>query len=308
MGYSLAFIPEASYERHQERLDKLTAALNFGLSRAAGSLAPVIISEENNSVYNNHMTGKEPQNNREQTTDRHLAWENCYNTRDLGGLPTRTGKKTRWRSVIRSDILSRLTETGQQALFNYGIKTIIDLRSPKEVAEEPSISLKRPDLVYLNLPLEKYYPHVSALISQAKSRGEVYCIILDHYPDSVVEVMRAIAQAQPGGIVVHCHAGKDRTGIISALLLGLMGVPPEIITADYAESQVRLWPLYEKIIAESAGKEDVDFWQKPTATKDMMGQMLEHINARYGGIAQYLQASGLAAEEMGKIKSRLLGL
>ena len=310
MGYSLAFIPEASYERHQERLDKLTAALNFGLSRAAGSLAPVIISEENNSVYNNHMTGKEPQNNREQTTDRHLAWENCYNTRDLGGLPTRTGKKTRWRSVIRSDILSRLTETGQQALYSYGVRTVIDLRAPKEASNEPSIALTNPDrhLDYMNLPIEKYYPHVGAMIRQAKSRGEVYCIILDHYPDAIAAVMRAVVNARPGGIVIHCRGGQDRTGIISALLLGLVDVPAEIITEDYAESQVRLWPLYEKFLAETVDKSTVGFWEKPTATADMMAHMLDHLDTRYGGIEKYLLSAGLAAEEMGKIKSRLLGL
>jgi len=210
--------------------------------------------------------------------------------------------------VIRSDILSRLTETGQQALLDYGIKTIIDLRSPQEVEKEPSFTIKHQDrhVDYLNLPLEKYYPYVSALINQAKTRGEVYCIILDHYPDAVVEIMRAIVKAQPGGIVIHCQAGKDRTGIVSALLLNLMGVPEEMISADYAESQIRLWPLYEKTLAESGAKDDEDFWLKPTATAEMMDTMIDHINTRYDGIVKYLLGSGLSFEEMDRIKRRLL--
>ena len=77
------------------------------------------------------------------------------------------------------------------------------------------------------------------MIQKAKSRGEVYCIILDHYPDAVAEILRAIVNAPPGGIVIHCHAGKDRTGMVSALLLKLVGVPAELIAADYAESQER---------------------------------------------------------------------
>ncbi len=255
------------------------------------------------------MPNKDSSKVESQLPDRHLAWPDCYNARDLGGLPAVGAKVTRWRSVIRSDMLNRLTEPGQQALLDYGVKTIIDLRSPQEAGKEPSITLINPDLplVYMNLPLEKYYPHVGALIRQAKSRAEVYCIILDHYPDSVAEVMRAIARAQAGGIIVHCQSGTDRTGIVSALLLKLVGVHPDIIAADYAESQVRLWPLYEKTLAEAKDKSEVDFWQRPTAKADMMVTMLRHIDTRHGGIEQYLQDSGLLSVEIERLKNRMLG-
>jgi protein-tyrosine phosphatase len=245
---------------------------------------------------------------KDQISSRHLAWRHCYNTRDLGGLPTRDGKETRRKAVIRSDILNRLTDDGRQALLDYGVKTVIDLRSPQEVAKEPSVIVAGhwSHLDYLHLPLEKYYSHVSVLIRQAKTRGEVYCIILDHYPGAVVEIMRAMVHAQPGGIVVHCYAGKDRTGIVAALLLSLVGVPTAIISADYAESQERLWPLYEKGLAEAADEEEGDFWTKPTATEEMMTMMLEHVEARYGGTEKYLLASGLLPEEIDQLKSRLL--
>jgi protein-tyrosine phosphatase len=244
-----------------------------------------------------------------QLRSRHLNWQQCYNTRDLGGLPTKRGKETCWQAVIRSDNLSRLTEQGQQALLDYGVRTIIDLRPPQEVAKWPSAVIESRDhpVAYLNLPIEKYYPHVSALITQAKSRGEVYCIILDHYPDLFVEIMRAIAKAQPGGIVVHCHAGKDRTGIVSALLLGFVGVPADIIAADYAESQVRLQSLEPKTISGIEDGEGRDFWQQPTATKEMMVLMLEHIDKHYGGAEKYLQASGLSSADADQLKSRLIG-
>ena len=240
-------------------------------------------------------------------TSRHLDWERCYNTRDLGSLPTRDGEETRWAAVIRSDYLNRLTERGRQALLDYGVETVIDLRSPQEVAKEPAIVIENRGrrLDYLNLPIEKYYPHVGALIRQATSRGEVYCIILDHYPDSVAEIMRAIVHARPGGIVIHCHGGKDRTGIVSALLLHLVGVPAELIAADYAESQVRLWPIDEKIRAEAQARGDTDFWLQPTVTEDMMYMMLEHIDAKHGGIDNYLLESGLSRQELDQLKSRL---
>ena len=237
---------------------------------------------------------------------RHLAWPDCYNARDLGGLPTVDGQETRWQSVIRSDIVNRLTKKGQQALIAYGVRTIIDLRSPQEVAKEPSVFATGEVLTYLNLPLEKYYPHVGALISQAETRGEVYCIILDHYPDAVVAVMRAIIEAKPGGIVIHCHAGKDRTGIVAALLLRLVNVPIGKVTADYAESQHRLWSLYEKLVVEAGGEDKVGFWSKPTVTKAMMYKMLAHLEAQYGGVMSYLLASGLTNKEIDQLKHRLV--
>jgi protein-tyrosine phosphatase len=167
----------------------------------------------------------------QQLRDRHLTGPACYNTRDLGGLLTVDGGQTRWQAIIRSDTLGRLTPQGRQALLDSGVRTIIDLRAPKEAQEELSAftlpSLQTNEPTYLNLPLKKYYPHVSELINKAASRAEVYCIILDYYPDAVAEVLRAIANARSGGVVIHCHAGKDRTGIVSALLLSLVGVPAE---------------------------------------------------------------------------------
>lgn len=237
--------------------------------------------------------------------DRHLSWPHCYNARDLGGLPTEDGKETCRRAVIRSDIANRLTQEGRQALIDYGVRTIIDLRSPQETAEEPSLFAGDARLAYLNLPLVRGEPHAGILIEQAQTREEEYCIIVDYHADAVAAVMRAILGAEPGGILIHCHAGKDRTGIVVALLLRLAGVPAEVVAADYAQSQQRLWPLYEKIVEEAGGEDKAGSWLKPTATEEMMAHMLAHLDTDYGGVAAYLSAAGLTAGEMARLKERL---
>jgi protein-tyrosine phosphatase len=199
--------------------------------------------------------------------------------------------------------------TLREALAEYGVRTVIDLRSPDQVAEEPSAFAVTPQTAaepaYFVLPVEAYYPHVSALISQAQSRAEVYCITLDQYPENMAAILRAIINAEPGGVVIHCHAGKDRTGVIVALLLALAGVPDEQIAADYAESQVRLWPLYEQMVAAAGGEDKVGFWTKPTATAEMMLTTLAHLRNTYGGVRDYLRGIGLTDAELDQLRRRL---
>lgn len=240
---------------------------------------------------------------------RTLAWPACYNVRDLGGLPTVDGRVTRWRAIIRSDIPARLTPEGQQALLDYGVRTILDLRDPAQVAQEPSIfMMSRGDLalpIYVNQPLETHDPAVSALMSAARDRSEIYCIMLDHYPAQIAQILRAIGTAQAGGILLHCHAGKDRTGLITALLLKLAGVPDEVIAADYAESQACLWPLWEAIVEAAGGEDKADFWLKPIATPAMMYKFLNHLQAQHGGVNSYLLDAGLNTPEIMQIRQRL---
>lgn len=236
---------------------------------------------------------------------RQLVWDGCDNVRDLGGLPSAAGSATRWHTLIRADLLNKLSDAGRQAMLNYGVRTIIDLRAAHEAQAEPSVFATPPAyvsmLAYLNLPIEYYYPHVSALISKAASRADVYCIILDQYPDAVAAIMRAIASAQPGGVVIHCHAGNDRTGIVTALLLRLAGVPADAIAEDYAASQLRPAPRDEH--PESAAADD--FWRRPTVTVTTMHTLLTHLAVRHGGVRAYLAAAGLSAAETERLRGRL---
>lgn len=238
---------------------------------------------------------------------RRLDWDGCYNVRDLGGLPMASGGETRWHAIVRMDTPERLTPAGQQALWDYGVRTIIDLRGRHETVKWPSpYAENNPGQpAYHNLPLESYAPEVGALINQASSRGEVYTIILDHYPHLMAEVLRTIATAPPGTIAIHCHNGMDRTGMVSGLLLSLVGVPPELIAADYATSQVWLQRLYALEAAPPTEGDTRSFWERPTATADMMAHMLAHLDTTYGGAAAYMRQAGLAPEEIELLTKRL---
>lgn len=240
---------------------------------------------------------------------RQLNWPDCYNVRDLGGLPTANGGTTQFGRIVRSDIPARLTADGRRMMWEYGIRTVLDLRTPWQTVEEPSNLVQREDApcfpTYLNISIETYKPHVSTEISTAGSRKQIYCIMLDHYPEQIKLILEAIAAAREGGILIHCHAGKDRTGVVSALLLGLVGVPEAEICRDYAQSQLCLWPLWEKIVDEVGGLDNADPFMRPDATEEAMQYVLAHLEKQYGGIQDYLAATGLTAEVMATVQQRL---
>jgi len=242
--------------------------------------------------------------------ERALLWEGCYNIRDLGQLATHDGRRTRLRAIVRSDLPSRLTAKGRQQLLSYGIRTILDLRKPDQVAKEEAIFREEPTSstpIYCNILLENHSAEVDEQIRLAGSRREaVYALILDHNQPQVAEIMQAIVEALPGGILIHCSAGKDRTGIITALLLELVGVSDETIAADYALSQVQLWPLYEKLIQEAGGEEHVSWWLKPIATPAMILYLLAHLRNRYGSVVDYLRGAGVSAVTLAALRTRLL--
>jgi protein tyrosine/serine phosphatase len=243
-----------------------------------------------------------------QNISRHLEWKGCYNVRDLGGLPTSDGGQIRGKAIVRADLLGRLTPAGKQQLLAYGIRTIIDLRSRREVGEKPSAvfsdQIEAP--AYLNLWQGKKDPAFSERLRQAQTRAELYNLILDHDQAGVAEVLRAIANAQAGGVVIHCHSGKDRTGIISAVLLSLLGVTAKDAAEDYALSQARLWPLYEEILAEAGNEIKADPWLNPTVTPETILAMLSHIQQVYGGVQDYLDRGGFTAEDVALLKQRLV--
>jgi protein tyrosine/serine phosphatase len=226
--------------------------------------------------------------------------------RDLGGLPTTGGGTTRFGALIRADCLGKLTPAGRRALTDYGVRTVIDLRGPLELADDPPIFPGgRPgEPGFVNTPLDHQDPAAAPLWAAIKTRADVYRLFLDFYPHALAGVLRAIAAAPPGGIVFHCLGGTDRTGLVAAAALRLAGVPDAVIADDYALTLERRRPIYERLVAEK-GEAGLGFWDRLNMTPDQMLATLAYVDERYGGMERYLLDAGLSAADIARVRARL---
>ncbi len=243
----------------------------------------------------------------EREWSRLLDWEGGLNARDLGGYATEDGRETRWGAVVRSAALGALTEAGRAALADYGVRTIVDLRLPDELEREPNPFAEPGDhgIVYTNVSI---IDPAAAPPDAVSTLAEDYLQMLDRYGHGVAQAMAAIARAPEGGVLVHCAAGKDRTGLISALLLGLAGVPAETIATDYALTAELLRPRDEDWLehgpGERAEREAILARFAPTA--EVMLEVLEGLDRRYGGVERYLLAAGVSPADLDRLRDRLV--
>ncbi|MFD7642385.1 tyrosine-protein phosphatase [Kitasatospora sp. NPDC059795] len=173
---------------------------------------------------------------------RRLDWDGCLNVRDLGGLPTRDGRRTRTGAIVRADNLDRLTAEGQNAMLAHGVRTVIDLRDQTEYRP----LLPTPDTVDLvRIPLDALAgPDWWARFGALDGTPLSFRPYLDHCRDAVARLVSAVAHARDGGVVVHCGAGRDRTGLAALVLLALADVEPAAIAEDYLLSAPNLRPLW----------------------------------------------------------------
>jgi protein-tyrosine phosphatase len=237
--------------------------------------------------------------------NRILPWEGVYNARDLGGYPTADGGETRWHRIVRSDNLARLTEAGKRALIEYGIRTIIDLRLPEELEAEPPPFRDHETLLYHNISLVD--PAKRNYQEEFTTLANDYVAILEQFRSQVAETMTTIARAPEGGVLIHCHAGKDRTGITSAILLRLAGVSAEIAAQDYALTSVCLRPLDEEWIdadptQRAQRQEQYEIFR---AREGVMDEVLEHLEAAHGSVERYLLDAGVTPEDVERLRRRL---
>ncbi len=235
--------------------------------------------------------------------------EGCFNFRDLGGYPAEGGRRVSWRVLFRSDALHHLTARDAERLSEeLGIRHVVDLRSTGELEAEGRGRLAAEPARFHHLPL--FDGGVSE--EQRRSADELsladrYVMMAEFAKGPIARVLATLASAD-GPAVYHCAAGKDRTGVVSAILLGLLGVRDEIIVADYAASRENLDAIVDRLMSTSGYERMLTALPADTlhAEPETMVQLLDRLREKYGSMADYAREIGLSDALLASLRSRLL--
>jgi Tyrosine phosphatase family len=226
---------------------------------------------------------------------RHLPLDGTRNVRDVGGYPAADGRRTRWRTLLRSDELTTLPEHAQEQLMDLGLRQVIDLRWPDELVHAPNAFALSGSIRYTSLPLLADDPTPHAGIAG------MYRHVFDERAAQLAAVARALLEADGLPAIIGCAAGKDRTGVVIAMLLDLVGVPTTLIVEDYAATARYFADPVSAIQPPDWRHEPLQLESPP----EYMASALEHLDQAHGGARALLRRQGLAAVDIDDLVARL---
>jgi protein-tyrosine phosphatase len=235
----------------------------------------------------------------------------CLNFRDLGGYPTQDGRRVRWRQLFRSDALHLLTPADVAHLCDtLHIGEVVDLRSTAEVETDGRGPLAAQHSIrFHHLPLFDGDTAARSERPATYTLADRYFLLAEFAKRPIAQVITTLANATSPA-VYHCAAGKDRTGVISAVLLGLLGVRDEIIVADYAATQDKIDAIIDRLMATEGYQVMLRALPPDTlhAQPETMIGFLERVRTEYGSMGEYARSAGVADDAVGQLKGRLLTL
>lgn len=246
-------------------------------------------------------------------SERWIELEGADNTRDLGGLAVAGGGRTRFRRLLRAGTLQDLTAEDVTYLTqDLGIRTVVDLRLADEARREGSALAGIPAVRYFSLPLSSTGNVRSDIVADGAEMDIVghYVALLEGSAANIVTAARIFAGDMNGPAIFHCAAGKDRTGVLAAVVLDAVGVGRETIIADYALTGQRMKQIaarllrlatYRDMRALSRGVKGA-----ATADEESMAAFLDELHARYGSGAGYLTAHGLSGGDLAALRAALV--
>lgn len=231
------------------------------------------------------------------------------NFRDLGGYPTEDGRSLRWRTLFRSDALHALSNSDVRHVRDeLAMSDIVDLRSTFELTSEGRGPLGDEPIEFHHTPLFDGDPSASDRGMAAQMPlGDRYIGMMEMAHSKIANVVRILAHAQ-GGAVYHCAAGKDRTGVISAVLMGVLGVSDDLIVADYALSGERIDEIIARVMSMKGYQDTLNDMPEDTlhAHPESMETVVAGVAEKWGSMAGYLREGGLADEDVERLRAKCL--
>lgn len=218
-------------------------------------------------------------------------FKQVHNFRDLGGYPLADGSQTKWNTLFRSDDMGLLRPEEVVYLEKRGLQTVIDLRHQEELAQSPNPFAVHATIAYHNHSVS----NLDLNPDPSYKLGDMYVMMMDDHA-FVRNVFKTIAESD-GPVVFHCSAGKDRTGIIAATLLGLMGVETRDIINDYQQSYINIRDRFQTMDPELNQR----YMNLMKSEPEAIEQFLHAIHDRYGSFVSYLSTVGVDVREQNQI-------
>jgi protein-tyrosine phosphatase len=244
-------------------------------------------------------------------SERVLSWEGCLNVRDLGGHVTVDGRTTRFGAVVRADSVRHLTAAGWLAVVDYGVRTIVDLRRHDELARDTPLE---PPVTVVHVPLETAQDE--ELIRQVwRQEGDdeagvrgAYGLMTEVLAENFARAIETVADAPEGGVVVHCFAGKDRTGLVCAMLLRMAGVGIDHIAVDYGLSGGNIRSIIDPWAASAPDETERRLRLRiGSSPPQVMADVLAELEQRHGDVRGYLLDAGASPDALDRACARLFG-
>ena len=244
-------------------------------------------------------------------TERHYPFEGCFNFRDIGGYINQDGQQVKKGLYFRTGRQDRMTDKDLLKLSELKISTQIDLRKPDEVLDQGRGPLEPMGANYINIAVipEGGSDQLSRLVGDTGISGKRYLGYLEFGPTSWLRLFGILANESNLPVVLHCTAGKDRTGVSTAFLLSILGVSREVIELDYLLTNLdteRQADFIERTVGYPDGYDRKKMINIAGVPNDAMKDFLDGVESKWGSVVEYLEKIGITKSQMDKIRQNFL--